>query len=130
MHFVICGHSQCFSLVPAASEIHRLKKRLLPAGFLAGDESVKHNGHFNPSLSHLNLIFSRQPNFLATTLHSCWVVKMCRRPVVSTATLRFSLAKNRPLTITIRKKSGGKCSQCRLLFIILLLLEIFLTTLS
>ena len=56
--------------MPAAGEIHRLKKRRLPAGFLAGDESVKHNGHFNPSLSRLNLIFSWQPNFLATTLHS------------------------------------------------------------
>ena len=54
--------------MPAAGEIHRLKKRRFPAGFLAGDESVKHNRHFNPSLSHLNLIFSRQPNFLATTL--------------------------------------------------------------
>ena len=57
--------------MPAAGEIHRLKKRRLPAGFLAGDESVNHNGHFNPSLSRLNLIYSRQPNnyFLATTLH-------------------------------------------------------------
>ena len=54
--------------MPAAGEINRLKKWRLPAGFLAGDESVKHNGHFNPSLSRLNLIFSRQPNFLATTL--------------------------------------------------------------
>ena len=54
--------------MPAAGEIHRLKKRRLPAGFLAGDESVKHNGQFNSSLSRLNLIFSRQPNFLATTL--------------------------------------------------------------
>ena len=53
---------------PAAGGIHRLKKRRLPAGFLDGDESVKHNRHFNPSLSRLNLIFSRQPNFLATTL--------------------------------------------------------------
>ena len=33
-----------------------------------GDESVKDNGQFNSSLSRLNLIFSRQPNFLATTL--------------------------------------------------------------
>ena len=39
-----------------------------PAEFLASDESVKHNGHFTPSLSRLNLIFSRQPNFSATTL--------------------------------------------------------------
>ena len=54
--------------MPAAGEIHRLKKRRLPAGFLAGDESVKHNGQFNSSLSRLNVIFSRQPNFLATTL--------------------------------------------------------------
>ena len=54
--------------MPAASEIHRLKKRRLPAGFLAGDESVKHNRQFNSSLNCLNLIFSRQPNFLATTL--------------------------------------------------------------
>ena len=35
---------------------------------LAGDHSVKHNGHFALSLSCLNLIYSRQPNFLATTL--------------------------------------------------------------
>ena len=54
--------------MPAAGEIHRLKKQRLPAGFLADDESVKHNGQFNSSLSCLNLIFSRQPNFLATTL--------------------------------------------------------------
>ena len=54
--------------MPAAGEIHRLKKRRLPAGFLAGDESVKLNGQFNFSLSRLNLIFSRQPNFLVTTL--------------------------------------------------------------
>ena len=46
------------------------EKRRFPAGFLAGDESVKHNSHFNPSLSCLNLIFSRQPNFLATTLNT------------------------------------------------------------
>ena len=52
----------------AAGEIHRLKKRRLPAGFLVGDESVKYNGQFNFSLSRLNLIFSQQPNFLATTL--------------------------------------------------------------
>ena len=54
--------------MPAADEIHRLIKRRLPAGFLAGVEYVKHNGQFNSSLSRLNLIFSRQPNFLATTL--------------------------------------------------------------
>ena len=59
--------------MPAAGEIHRLKKRRLPAGFLAGDESVKHNGQFNSSLSRLNLIFSQQPNFLATTLVLGWV---------------------------------------------------------
>ena len=40
------------------TKLLRLKKQRLPAGFLAGDESVKHNGHFNPSLSRLNLIFS------------------------------------------------------------------------
>ena len=56
--------------MPAAGEIHRLKKQRLPAGFLADDESVKHNGQFNSSLSRLNLIFSRQPNFLATTLNT------------------------------------------------------------
>ena len=56
--------------MPAAGEIYRLKKQRLPAGFLAGDESVKHNGQFNSSLSRLNIIFSRQPNFLATELHS------------------------------------------------------------
>ena len=54
--------------MPAAGEIHRLKKRRLLAGFLAGDESVKNNGHFNSSLNRLILIFSRQPNLLATTL--------------------------------------------------------------
>ena len=54
--------------MPAAGEIHRLKKRRLPAGFLVGDESVKYNGQFNSSLSRLNLIFGQQPNFLATTL--------------------------------------------------------------
>ena len=52
-----------------AGEIHRLKKWRLPAGFLAGNESVKHNGQFNSSLSRLNLIFSGQCNFLATTLN-------------------------------------------------------------
>ena len=54
--------------MPAAGEIHRLKKWRSPAGFLAGDHLVKHNGHFALSLSRLNLIYSRQPNFLATTL--------------------------------------------------------------
>ena len=43
-------------------------RRNSPAGFLAGDHSEKHNGHFALSLSRLNLIYSRQPNFLATTL--------------------------------------------------------------
>ena len=52
----------------AAGKIHRLKKQRSPAGFLAGDESVKHKGHFTPSLSRLNVIFSWQLNFLATTL--------------------------------------------------------------
>ena len=59
--------------MPDASEIHLLKKRRLPAGFLAGDESVKHNGQFNSSLSRLNLIFSWQPNFLATTLDNYFI---------------------------------------------------------
>ena len=59
--------------MPDAGEIHLLKKRRLPAGFLAGDESVKHNGQFNSSLSRLNLIFSRQPNFLATTLDNYFI---------------------------------------------------------
>ena len=54
--------------MPAAGEIHRLKKWRSPARFLAGDHSVKHNGHFALSSSRLNLIYSRQPNFLATTL--------------------------------------------------------------
>ena len=54
--------------MPAAGEIHRLKKWRLPAGFLAGDYSVKHNELFALFLSFLNLIYSRQPNFLATTL--------------------------------------------------------------
>ena len=54
--------------MPAAGEIHRLKKWRSPAGVLAGDHLVKHNGHFALSLSRLNLIYSRQPNFLATTL--------------------------------------------------------------
>ena len=44
--------------------------------FYPAYRSVKHNGHFRrqrircfaPSLSRLNLIFSRQPNFLPTTL--------------------------------------------------------------
>ena len=65
--------------MPAAGEIHRLKKRRLLAGFLAGDESVKHNGQFNSSLSRLNLIFSWQPNFLATTLY---IINICLSVVV------------------------------------------------
>ena len=56
------------SLSAAAGKIHRLKKWLSPARFLAGDHSGKNNGHFALSLSRLNLIYSQQPNFLATTL--------------------------------------------------------------
>ena len=45
----------------------------LPVKFTGwkSDESIKHNGHFNPSLSRLNLIFSPQTNLLATTLQTC-----------------------------------------------------------
>ena len=54
----------------------RLKKRQLLSGFLAADRLVSTTSNstdsirrFAPSLSHLNLICSWQPNFLATTLH-------------------------------------------------------------
>ena len=70
--------AQCCHKVLAAGESHQLKKRRSLDGFLAGDHLVKYNGHFHrqhtharhfaPSLSRLNLIFSQEPNFLATTL--------------------------------------------------------------
>ena len=73
----------------AAGEIPWLKKHCSPAGFLASDHSVKHNSQalpstaysvwrFTASLSCLNLIFSRQPNFLATTLR---VVENIKKPI-------------------------------------------------
>ena len=59
---------QCCREPPAAGEIHRLKKQRSPARFLACDCLVKHNRHFHRRHNRLNLIFSWEPNFLATTL--------------------------------------------------------------
>ena len=51
------------------AKIRRLKKQQSPGRFLACDSLVKHNRHFHRQHNRLNLIFSRKPNFLATTLH-------------------------------------------------------------